>query len=223
MTIFMHKGDGTMEIQVSNIEGKAVRKIELPESIFGVELNDHVLHMAVKAYQANRRQGTHAVKTISFVSGGGKKPFKQKGTGSARQGSSRSAIHPGGGVLHGPHPRDYRQYTTREIRQLALKIALSDKLRHGKLIVVDDFALSSYSTKYVIRVLKAFSAPKAMLSDERKDDFLFRSSRNLHNVACVRPDELNAENVLRYESLIMSETALNALQQRFEEKERASV
>jgi len=212
-----------MELQVKNIEGKSVKKINLPDSIFGVEMNEHVLHFAIKAYLANKRQGTHSVKTISFVSGGGKKPFKQKGTGNARQGSTRSAIHPGGATLHGPHPRDYRQYTPAAIKKLALKVALSDKVRHGKLIIVDDFAVSNYSTKHVLKILDKLSAPKALLADERKDDFLLKSANNIHHVACLRPDEINAENVLRYESLILSEMALNVLQQRFEETTSATV
>src|SRR5687768_13638851 len=98
-----------MELQVKNIEGKAVKKIQVPDNIFGLEMNEHVLHTVVKAYRANRRQGTHMTKTISFVRGGGKKPFKQKGTGGARQGSTRSALQPGGATLFGPRPRDYRQ------------------------------------------------------------------------------------------------------------------
>ncbi len=118
-----------MELQVHNIQGKAVKKIQLPEAIYAVEMNEALLHSVVKAYQANRRQGTHATKTRSLVSGGGKKPFKQKGTGGARAGSTRSPLQPGGGQLHGPQPRDYRQSVNKKIRQLALKIALSDKAK----------------------------------------------------------------------------------------------
>src|SRR4051812_20909522 len=125
-----------MELQVFSIDGKAVKKINVPDSIYGVEMNGGVLHQVVKAYQANRRQGTHATKTKAFVSGGGKKPFKQKGTGGARQGSDRNPHYPGGGEAHGPQPRDYRQAVNKKTRALALKIALSDKARHGKLLVV---------------------------------------------------------------------------------------
>ena len=204
-----------MELQVYNIDGKAVRKIQVPDDIYGVEMNGAILHSVVKAYQANRRQGTHATKTKAMVSGGGKKPFKQKGTGGARQGSDRNPHYPGGGEAHGPQPRKYRQFTTKKARQLALKVALSDKARHGKLFVVDDFAIAKYSTKHVQKVLAGFKASKALLSDERKDDVLHKSTRNIHGAAAVLPAELNAENVLRYENLIISETALTTLQQRF--------
>jgi large subunit ribosomal protein L4 len=207
-----------MEIQVKDIKGKAVKNINLPAAIYGVEMNEHVLHLVVKAYQAARRQGTHATKTRAFVSGGGKKPFKQKGTGGARQGTSRSPLMPGGAIVFGPQPRDYREKTNAKLRQLALKVALSDKVRHGKLIVVNDFALSKYSTKHVISALGALGVSKAVLADERKDDLLYKSTRNIHGAASVTPAELNAEHLLRFESLVISETALNTLHQRFEEK-----
>ena len=207
-----------MELQVFSIDGKAIKKIVVSDDIYNVEMNTAVLHSVVKAYQANRRQGTHATKTKAFVSGGGKKPFKQKGTGGARQGSTRNPHMPGGGEAHGPQPRDYRQYTPKKSRQLALRIALSDKARHGKLIVVNDFAIGKYSTKHVLSVLSAFKAANALLSDERKDDVLYKSTRNIHGADAVLPSELNAENVLRYDSLIISETALTTLAQRLEDK-----
>ena len=212
-----------MELQVYNIAGKALKKIQVPDEIYNVEMNGAVLHSVVKAYQANKRQGTHATKTKAMVSGGGKKPFKQKGTGGARQGSMRNPHMPGGGEAHGPQPRDYRQYTSKRVKQLALKIALSDKARNGKLLVVDDFAIAKYSTKHVLSVLGSLKTAKALLSDERKDDVLYKSTRNIHGAAAVLPQELNAANVLRYENLIISETALTALQQRFEEKKRESL
>ena len=212
-----------MELQVYNIEGKALRKVTVPDEIYGIEMNGPVLHSVVKAYQANRRQGTHATKTKAMVSGGGKKPFKQKGTGGARQGSTRNPHYPGGGEAHGPQPRDYRQSVPKKSRQLALKIALSDRARHGRLFVVDDFALGKYSTKHVQKLLGAFKASKALLADERKDDVLYKSARNIHGAAAMLPSELNAENVLRYDHLIISETALTTLQQRFEEKNRESL
>ena len=212
-----------MELQVYNIAGKALKKIQVPDEIYNVEMNGAVLHSVVKAYQANKRQGTHATKTKAMVSGGGKKPFKQKGTGGARQGSMRNPHMPGGGEAHGPQPRDYRQYTTKRVRQLALKIALSDKARNGRIFVVDDFAIAKYSTKHVLGVLGSLKTAKALLADERKDDVLYKSTRNIHGATAVLPTELNAENVLRYENLIISETALTTLQQRFEEKKRESL
>jgi large subunit ribosomal protein L4 len=206
-----------MEVQVKNIQGKAVGKITLPDSIFGVEMNEAVLHGVVKAYRANRRQGTHATKTITFVSGGGQKPFKQKGTGNARQGSSRSPLNPGGATLFGPQPRDYSLKTNKKVRQLALCVALSDKVRSGKLIVVDDWKISKYSTKHVVGALKALGSERALITDQRGDDLLYRSSRNIHGVDMVVPAEINAEHVLRHENLVVTESALNALRQRLEE------
>jgi large subunit ribosomal protein L4 len=206
-----------MEIQVKDIQGKAVKKVSLLSDIFGVEMNEHVLHLVVKAYQANRRQGTHATKTKAMVAGGGKKPFKQKGTGEARQGSSRSPLNPGGGVSHGPQPRDYNEKINARTKQVALAVALSEKFRHSRLIVVDDFKVAGKpSTKHIVKALKALNAEKALVLDERKDDLLFRATRNIHGAACVAPSEVNAEHVLRYENFVISETGLNALQQRFQ-------
>ncbi len=212
-----------MELQVFNIDGKQIKKIDVPDAIYNVEMNQAVLHTVVKAYQANRRQGTHATKTKSYVSGGGKKPFKQKGTGGARQGSTRNPHMPGGGEAHGPQPRDYRQYVPQKVRQLALKVALSDKARHGKLVVVNDFAIAKHSTKHILKVMKSFKAGKSLFADERKDDILYTSTRNIHGAAAIQPAELNAENVLRYEYVIISENALTTLAQRFEEKTRESL
>jgi large subunit ribosomal protein L4 len=205
-----------MKWDVVNIKGEKVRTVELPDAIYNVDMNEPVLHTVVKAYQANRRQGTHATKTRAFVSGGSKKPFKQKGTGEARQGHGRSPLHPGGAVSHGPQPRDYRQATNKKLRQLALRVALSEKCRHKKLIVVDDFAISAYNTKHIVGAIGAVKASAtALLSDERKDDFLYRSTRNIKGCKALSPSDICAENILRYESLIVTETALNAIQQRF--------
>lgn len=206
-----------MELSVYNIEASKIKTIMVPDDIYNVEMNEAILHSVVKAYQANRRQGTHATKTKAFVSGGGKKPFKQKGTGGARQGSMRNPHMPGGGEAHGPQPRSYRQYTTKKARRLALKVALSDKVRHGKLIVVNDFAIEKYSTKQVRKLMENFKASKTLLTDERKDDVLYKSARNLYGAKVLPPSEINAENVLRYDHLIISETALTSLAQRFQE------
>jgi large subunit ribosomal protein L4 len=206
-----------MELNVYNIEASKIKTIQVPDDIYNVEMNEAILHSVVKAYQANRRQGTHATKTKAFVSGGGKKPFKQKGTGGARQGSLRNPHMPGGGEAHGPQPRSYRQYTTKKARRLALKVALSDKVRHDRLIVVNDFAIEKYSTKQIRKLIENFKATKTLLADERKDDVLYKSARNLYGAKVLPPGEINAENVLRYEHLIISETALSSLAQRFQE------
>jgi large subunit ribosomal protein L4 len=206
-----------MEIEVKNIQGKAVKKVSLSAEVFGVEMNEHLLHLVVKAYQANRRQGTHATKTKAMVSGGGKKPFKQKGTGEARQGSSRSPLNPGGGVSHGPQPRDYNEKINAKSKQAALTVALSEKLRHNRLVVVDDFKVSGKpSTKHIVIALNTLKVPKALLLDERKDDLLFKSTRNIHGAACISPTEVNAEQVLRFENFVITESGLKALQLRLQ-------
>lgn len=204
-----------MKWDVLNIKGEKVKTIDIPEEIFGVEMNEAVLHTVVKAQLANKRQGTHQTKTRSMVSGGSKKPFRQKGTGGARQGSGRSPLFPGGAVVHGPQPRDYTQQTNKKVRQLAMKVALSDKCRHSKLIIVDDFSVSKYSTKEILATLGAVGGSRTnLLSDERKDDFLLKSARNIHGTAVKAPMEISVENVLRHEALIISETAVNTLNAR---------
>ena len=202
-----------MKWEVFDIKGEKLREIDLLRAIYDVPMNEAVLHQVLKAYAANRRQGTHATRTRSLVSGGGKKPFKQKGTGNARQGSTRSPLMPGGGVSHGPQPRDYTQRLNRKLKILALKIALSDKLRHKKLIIVDNFQIQEYSTKKMLSPLKTFSLNETVLfADERKDAFLYRSVRNIHGVdACSSVMNLNAEDVLRSKSLILSEAAVRSL------------
>lgn len=210
-----------MELKVYNIQGKELKSITVPDGIYAVPMNAGVLHAVVKAYRANRRQGTAMVKNRSLVSGGGKKPFKQKGTGGARQGSSRGNHMPGGGQAHGPLPRSYRHGLSKKQRQLALKVALSDKVRHGKLIVINDFAIEKCSTKHVCGVLKALKTEKALLADERKDDFLYKSARNIYGAAALSASEINAENVLRYDSLVISEHALTSLQQRLAKEVQA--
>lgn len=207
-----------MQVQVKDIQGKSVKSLDLPEAIYNVELNDHVLHHVVKAYLANKRQGTHATKTRSYVSGGGKKPFKQKGTGGARQGSSRAVNQPGGAVSHGPQPRDYRLKLNKKVKDLALKVALSDKARNGKLVVVDQLSLAKYSTKTMVGVLSALQSPKALVADLREDDLLYKSTRNIHGAAAVSAKDFNVLDLLRYESLVISEKALLALNARLSEE-----
>jgi large subunit ribosomal protein L4 len=203
-----------MQVAVKDITGKELKKIDLPDEIYGRELNEHVLHQVVKAQLANRRQGTHSVKTRSFVSGSGHKPFRQKGTGNARQGSTRSPHYPGGAVAHGPAPRDYRQKVNRKLKKLALQVALSDKVRHGKFVVVDDLGVKGYSTKHVGGALQALEASHALVADQRDDDLVYKSTRNLRTAAYRSTLDLNVEDVLRYESFVITEKALEALNNR---------
>ena len=208
-----------MKCSVRNIEGKEVKNLELQESIFASEQNDAILHSVVKAYRSNRRQGTHATKTRSLVSGGGKKPFKQKGTGNARQGSSRSLLMEGGGVAHGPQPRDYTKLTNKKLRQKAVKVALSEKVKSNNLVVVDDFAASEYKTRHVVQFLGALGLKdkKRVLLSDGYNKKLQKSSSNIHGVDVKTPETLNAEDILRCEVLVCSEKALSVLTERFQE------
>jgi len=203
-----------MKLEVRDLSGKVVKTIDLPPAIYDVAPEDHVLHSVVKAYRANRRQGTHATKTRAFVSGGGKKPWKQKGTGGARSGSNRSPLWPGGAKAHGPQPRDYTEKLNRKLKQLALRMVLTDKYKNNKLYCVTDFGVSTYSTKHVLGTLKAFNLDKVLLADERKDDLLHKSARNIHGVDAKMPSEINTEDLLRYDALLISENGLTALHQR---------
>jgi large subunit ribosomal protein L4 len=162
------------------------------------------------------RQGTHATKTKAMVAGGGKKPFKQKGTGEARQGSTRSPLNPGGGVSHGPQPRNYHEKVNRNAKRVALSVALSDRAKNGKVVVIDDLKIAKANTKQMAIFVKGLKLTgKSLIVDERKDDFLYLSARNIYGVSSTSPSKVTAADVLRFDNLILTENALNALQQRF--------
>ncbi len=203
-----------MKQDVLNNKGKVVSSVELDGSVFKTEVSEHVLHLAVKATQANRRQGTHATKTKSTVSGTGKKPFKQKGTGGARQGSLTNPHQPGGAVAHGPQPRDYTQGVNKKMKVVATRMALSNRASCGAITVVDDFGLDKYSTKVVVRTLKSLNITDALILDERKDDLLYKSGRNIHGVEVTSPSQVNAEAILRRKHLLVTSNGLEALTSR---------
>lgn len=206
-----------MKWDVLNHQGKKVSEIELSDDIYNQNMNEAVLHTVAKAQLANKRQGTHATKTRSTVRGSGKKPFKQKGTGSARQGCTRSPLMPGGATSHGPQPRDYRQGVNKKVNQLAVKVALSDKARHQKLIIVDDLHIDAYSTKKVLGLLSSCQVSgKALIADERKDDLLYRSSKNIHGVESINSSNLCVLDLLKYPTLVLSLNAVKQLQKRLE-------
>ena len=203
-----------LEIDIKDMTGNNVRKLELPPAIFDVKPNPGLLHEVVVTLQANKRQGTHATKTRAFVSGGGKKPFRQKGTGNARQGSNRSPLMRGGAISHGPQPRSYHRHIPRKIRNMALKVVLSDRRRSGNLFIIDKISLTEYKTKKIIVLLNAFGVKKTLLTDACQDDFLYRSARNIYRTAVVSPLIMNVLDVVSHDSLIMSEAGLQAISQR---------
>ncbi|MCX6118061.1 MAG: 50S ribosomal protein L4 [Proteobacteria bacterium] len=206
-----------MDIILKDGKGQGSTKVNLASNIFGLPMNEHLLHTVAKAYRANARQGTHATKTKAMVSGGGKKPFKQKGTGEARQGSSRSPLNPGGGVSHGPQPRDYNEKINKAIKQQALAVVLSNRFKTGNISLVTTFGLSSYSTKSISKVVATFGGKKSLLIDAEGNDYLFKSCRNIYGVNSVSAKDVNAYDVLDSENVILTQAALVALNARFGE------
>jgi large subunit ribosomal protein L4 len=186
----------------------------LNEAIFGAKPRTHLLHQAVVMQLANRRTGSAATKSKGFVSGGGKKPWRQKGTGRARAGSIRSPIWVGGGTVFGPQPRDYSYRMPRTARREALLSALSLKKRESKLIVVDKLQLEQAKTKLMVQVLAELKVASALLVIPQADAKIERSARNLPNVKVLRVDGLNVYDLLRYEHLILTEQALKILQEK---------
>lgn len=206
-------------IEVIDTAGASLRSIEVLPAVFDVAPNHGLAHEVIVGLRANRRQGTHATKTRAFVSGSGKKPFRQKGTGSARRGSNRSPLMRGGAVCHGPNPRNYHRKIPQRIRSQALRVMLSDRFRNGRLIVVDDFKVNEYRTKTIVKMLTAIGASKPLLADDRQDDFLYRSTRNIYRAAVVPVQEINALHVANHESLVISEQALRAIEKRLAPEE----
>jgi len=186
----------------------------LNEAIFGAKTRPHLLHQAVVMQLANRRAGSAATKTKGFVSGGGKKPWRQKGTGRARAGSTRSPIWVGGGTTFGPHPRDYSYRLPRTARREALLSALSLKNRDGKIIVVDKFELDEAKTKLMVRALAELKVQSALVVIPQSDVKIERSARNLPKIKVLRVEGLNVYDLLRYEHLILTEGALKRLEER---------
>jgi large subunit ribosomal protein L4 len=186
----------------------------LNEAIFGAKTRPHLLHQTVVMQLANRRAGSAATKTKGFVSGGGKKPWRQKGTGRARAGSIRSPIWVGGGTTFGPHPRDYSYRLPRTARREALLSALSLKNRDGKIIVVDKFELDEAKTKLMVRALAELKVQSALVVIPQSDVKIERSARNLPKIKVLRVEGLNVYDLLRYEHLILTEGALKRLEER---------
>ncbi|MDR1321014.1 MAG: 50S ribosomal protein L4 [Gracilibacteraceae bacterium] len=194
------------KVQVLNIEGESVGELEISEEIFGLEPNTAVMHAAVVAQQANARQGTHSTLGRSEVRGGGRKPWRQKGTGRARAGTSRSPLWRGGGVIFGPKPRSYRKELPRKVRRLALCSALSDKVRGGNFIVVDKIAFEAPRTKDMLKVLGALGVNNKALVvlDGGGAENVRLSIRNLPGVCAIRADSLNILEIMKHDVLIFT-------------------
>ncbi len=195
-------------IPVFNLDGETVGEITLSEAVFGVPMNAGLLHQSVVRHQANQRLGTASTKTRSEVSGGGRKQWRQKGTGRARVGSIRSPLWRHGGIIFGPTPRSFAQQMPRKMRRLAVKVALSDKVRQGKFVVLEDLDLPAAKTKEMVKVLANLDAKKALIVTAGRDDQVQRSARNIPEVETLEAVALNVYDILRHDRLIITRDAV---------------
>ena len=200
-------------LAVYNTEGKEVEKIDLSDDIFGVEINETLVHKAVVTYLANNRQGTQSALTRAEVSGGGKKPWRQKGTGHARQGSTRSPQWTGGGVVFAPKPRDYEKKMNKRERRLALFSALTSKVQDEKMIVVDDLTMDAPKTAAFAKILGNLKAEKALIVTKDKNDNVVLSARNIPDVATTVSASINVYDILKYDSLVITKDAARAIEE----------
>ena len=200
-------------VNVYNIEGKEVGTIELNDAIFGVEVNEHLMHMAVVQQLANKRQGTQKAKTRSEVSGGGRKPWRQKGTGHARQGSTRAPQWTGGGVVFAPTPRDYSFKLNKKEKRAALKSALSSRVEANKFIVVDEMKFEEIKTKNFQTMLNNLSVAKALVVIEEGNTNAVLSARNIADVKTAGTNTINVYDILKYNTVIVSKAALATIEE----------
>lgn len=198
--------------EVFDINKNKVSEIELNDAVFGAEVNDAVIYDVVRMQMASRRFGTAATKGRSDVSGGGKKPWRQKGTGRARSGTSRSPIWRGGGIVFGPVPRDFKYNVPKKVRKNALRSVLSLKYQGQKLVVLKDFPLDEIKTKKFKEVVDRFGLKKALFVTEERNEFLEKSSRNIAGIKMVRSEGLNVYDVLNHEHLVIIEPAVKKLE-----------
>ena len=200
-------------VSVYNKEGKEVEKIDLNDSVFAAPVNEHLVHMAVVLQLANKRQGTQKAKTRSEVRGGGRKPWRQKGTGHARQGSTRSPQWTGGGVVFAPKPRDYSFKMNKKEKRIALLSALSSKVADNKIVVLDAFNLDEVKTKKFAEVMSNLKVDKALVVIEGENKNVVLSGRNIPTVKVSATNEINTYDVLKYETLVVTKAAVEKLEE----------
>ena len=201
------------KVSVYNMEGSQVGDIELNDAVFGVEVNEHLVHMAVVSQLANKRQGTQSAKTRSEVSGGGRKPWKQKGTGHARQGSTRSPQWTGGGVVFAPKPRDYSFKMNKKEKQLALKSALTSRVQENKFIVVDAIKLEEAKTKKFAEALNNLKVTKALVVLNENDANVVRSAKNIPTVKTALTNTINVYDILKYDTVVIDKAAVATIEE----------
>lgn len=202
------------KVNVLNMAGEQVGDIELNDEIFGIEINENAVHAVVKNYLANQRQGTQSAKNRGEVRGGGRKPYRQKGTGRARAGSSRSPVWVGGGVSFAPKPRSYRYSVPRKVKRLAMKSVLTSKVVEKEIIVLDDLKFEAPKTKAFIKMLEAVNAEKkALVVLTEVDANVIKSAANIPNVCTTLVTTLNVYDILNHNSLIITKESLNKLEE----------
>ena len=200
-------------VTVYNMEGNEVGTLELNDAVFGVEINEHLVHLAVVRQLANNRQGTQKAKTRSEVSGGGRKPWRQKGTGHARQGSIRAPQWTGGGVVFAPVPRDYEVKMNKKERRAALKSALTSKVQENKLVVVDSLALAEAKTKEMQKVLTNLKADKALVVTADDDQKVVLSARNIADVQTATVNTINVYDVMKHNTVVVTKDAVASIEE----------
>ena len=200
-------------VSVYNIEGKEVGTIDLNDAVFGVEVNEHLVHMAVVSQLANKRQGTQKAKTRSEVSGGGRKPWRQKGTGHARQGSTRAPQWTGGGVVFAPVPRDYSFKMNKKEKRAALKSVLTSRVQENKFLVVDELKFDEIKTKKMQGVLDALKVKKALVVLKDNDQNVLLSARNIADVRTVLTSTLNVFDILKYDTVVVTKAAVENIEE----------
>lgn len=200
-------------VSVFNMEGNEVGTIDLNDAVFGAKVNEHLVHMAVVQQLANNRQGTQKAKTRSEVSGGGRKPWRQKGTGHARQGSIRAPQWKGGGVVFAPTPRDYSFKMNKKEKRAALKSALTSRVLENKLIVLDELKFDEIKTKKFVEVLKNLKVDKALVVINDNDKNVIMSARNIPNVETALTNTINVYDILKYNTLIVTKDAVAAIEE----------
>ena len=201
------------KVAVLNMAGKEVDTIELNDAVFGVEINEHLVHMAVLQQLANNRQGTQKAKTRSEVSGGGKKPYRQKGTGHARQGSTRAPHYTGGGVVFAPVPRDYSFKLNKKEKRAALKSALTSRVAENKFIVLDELKLDEIKTKKFVEVMNNLNVNKALVVLNDMDANVIASAKTIPTVKTTQTNELNVFDVLKYDTVVVTKAAVATIEE----------
>ena len=200
-------------IGVFNIEGKKVSDMELNESVFATEVNQYALHQVVVALLANKRQGTQSAKTRAEVRGGGIKPWRQKGTGRARQGSIRAPQWIKGGVVFAPKPRDYRMSIPKSMRRVAMLSALTSKVQNDEMVVLDSLTLEAPKTKEIVKMLNAFNAKKTLIVTAEANETVYKSARNIEGVAVLPVNNINVYDLLKYSKVIMTKDAVSKIEE----------